>query len=260
MPNQNLIITDQNHIRTICINRPDKLNALNHQTITELQAAFLNAQREANIRVIILTGSGGKAFVAGADITELNVLTPTQALEFSRIGQQLMTLIERLGKPVIAKINGFALGGGMEIAMACSLRIASQNAKFGQPEINLGIIPGFGGTQRLLRLAGRATTLELCLLGQPITAERAYALNIITQLVEVEQLDATVNAIAQQLANSAPHAIRGVLDAVLIGGEASIDMGLDYESQAFAVCISTEDMREGTAAFLEKRKPSFTGK
>lgn len=255
----NLLIADRGSVRRISINRPEKLNALNRETISELHIAFDQARHDNTIRVIVLAGSGEKAFVAGADITEFATATPLQAQEFSRHGQQLMLKIERLGKPVIARIQGFALGGGMELAMSCHLRIASDKARFGQPEINLGVIPGFGGTQRLLRLAGRGAALELCLLGAPIDAARALALGAVTRVVAADQLDAEVDALADQLAASAPHALAGVLDAMLIGGECDIDAGLDYETQAFALCCATADMREGTRAFLERRKPSFKG-
>lgn len=254
-----LLVEDQGAVRRITINRPDKLNALNHQTIGELHEAFAAAARDAAIRVVVLAGAGDKAFVAGADINELDRLSPIQGRDFSRHGQDLMLRIEQLGKPVIAVIQGFALGGGLELAMACHLRIGSTRAKLGQPEIKLGILPGFGGTQRLLRLAGRAATLELCLLGAPIDAARAQALNLLTRVVEPEQLEAEVQAIASQLANSAPLALRGVLDAVLRGGEMAIEQGLDYETQAFAVVQASEDRAEGTRAFLEKRTPQFRG-
>lgn len=244
----------------LTLNRPDKLNALNRQTLGELHSAFESAQGNADVRVVVLTGAGEKAFVAGADIAELAALSAVEALEFSRFGQALMTRIERLGKPVIAAVNGFALGGGMELAMACHLRLASKRAKFGQPEINLGVIPGFGGTQRLVRIAGRAAALELCLGGATIDAARALDLGIVHSLHEPEDLAAAVDAMAASLASSAPHALRGILDAVLLGSEAGIDVGLDYESNAFAVCAATEDMREGTSAFLERRKPTFKGR
>jgi len=254
-----LLIDNDGAVRRITINRPDKLNALNRETISELHLAFGQAKADDAVRVVVLTGAGGKAFVAGADISELNKLTPVQALEFSRYGQNMMANVERLGKPVIAAIGGFALGGGMELAMCCHLRIASENAKLGQPEINLGVIPGFGGTQRLLRLAGRGPTLELCLLGHNINAARALELGIVNRVVAADQLEAETKKLADQLAASAPHALRGILDAVVLGGEASEDVGLEFESQAFAVCVSTQDMREGTAAFLEKRKAAFSG-
>jgi enoyl-CoA hydratase len=256
---RNLLLDDRGAVRRISINRPEKLNALNRETISELHVAFDQARSDDTIRVVIMAGSGEKAFIAGADICELASLTPMQAREFSRHGQMLMTKIERLGKPVVARVQGFALGGGMELAMACHLRIASERARFGQPEINLGVIPGFGGTQRLLRLAGRSAALELCLAGAQVDAARALALGIVNRVVTLDQLDAEVDALANQLAASAPHALAGILDAVLIGGECAIDAGLDYETQAFALCFTTSDMREGTAAFLERRKPVFNG-
>lgn len=260
MAYRNLLTEDRGAIRTITINRPDKLNALNGETIGELSLAFEQARHDAAARVVVLAGSGEKAFVAGADIAELAKLNPIEARDRSRAGHALMRRIETLGKPVIARIQGFALGGGLEIAMSCHLRVASEKAKLGQPEINLALIPGFGGTQRLLRLAGRAATLELCLLGQPIDAARAMALGIVNRVVAAENLDEEVAAIADQLAASAPIALAGILDAVLAGGECAIDQGLDYEAQTFANCFASEDMREGTRAFLERRKAVFSGR
>jgi enoyl-CoA hydratase len=259
MPYTNLLLTDSNGIRTITINRPDKLNALNAQTIAELDQAFRAAQTDDAVRVLVLTGSGDKAFVAGADIAELDGQTPVIAAEFSRRGQVMMRLIETLGKPVIARVQGYALGGGMEIAMACTVRIASKKARFGLPEITLGILPGFGGTQRLQRLCGRGNTLHLALTGKPISAERAFELGIVQELVEHEALDTAVDALATQLASSAPHAMRGLLHAVIQGGDAPIDIGLSYETNAFGLCASTADKAEGTRAFLEKRKAEFQG-
>lgn len=256
----NLLVEDRGAVRRITLNRPDKLNALNHATLTELHAAFEAAGRDPAVRVVVLTGAGPKAFVAGADIAEMNGLSPAQARDFSAHGQALMTRIERLGKPVVAMVNGFALGGGLELAMACHLRFAADTAKIGQPEINLGLVPGFGGTQRLLRLAGRPAALELCLLGAPIDAARAAQLGILTRVVPADTLEAEVEAVAGQLAAAAPLALRGILDAVLLGGEAPLDSGLDYETQVFAVTFSTDDMKEGTSAFLARRKPQFTGR
>jgi len=256
----NLLLSDHAGVRRITINRPEKLNALNAETIGDLDLAFRQAGADPAVRAIVLAGSGEKAFVAGADIGELASLTPQQAQEFSRRGQQMMLGVERLGKPVIARIQGFALGGGMELAMSCHLRIASDKARFGQPEINLGVIPGFGGTQRLLRLAGRGAALELCLTGMQIDATRALALGAVTRVVAADKLDEEVDSLATQLAASAPHALAGIIDAINRGGESSIDVGLDYETQAFALCCATQDMREGTKAFLERRKAVFSGK
>lgn len=260
MAYRNLEIGNRDAVRIITVNRPDKLNALNRETLNELTLAFTQASQDDGVRAVILTGAGDKAFVAGADIAEMNGYAPVQAQSFSRTGQRLMSTIERLGKPVIARIQGFALGGGMELAMACHLRVASDKAKFGQPEINLGLIPGFGGTQRLLRLAGRGATLELCLTGSTISAQRAYELGVVNCVVAHETLDEHVHALADLLAAAAPLAAAGILDAVLQGGEMSLDQGLEFETQAFALAFATEDMREGTNAFLEKRKPTFKGK
>lgn len=257
---QTLLVANDNGVRTITVNRPDKLNALNRQVLSELRVAFGQAAADDDVRVVILTGAGEKAFVAGADISEMSGLTPVQLRDFSRHGQALMTAIERLGKPVIAAINGFALGGGFELAMACQLRLAGDNAKIGQPEVKLGLIPGFGGTQRLLRLAGRSAALELCLVGDPIDANRAHQLGLVNRVIPAAELSAEVAALAAKLAALAPQALRGVIDAIAFGGESALDQGLDYETQLFAVLASTDDMREGTTAFLEKRKATFTGR
>ena len=254
-----LLISDRGAVRTITVNRADKLNALNATTLDALHAAFDDAALDANVRCVVLTGAGPKAFVAGADISEMNALTPVQGRDFSLRGQRMMRRVEKMPKPVIAMLNGFALGGGLELAMCCHLRIAADTAKVGQPEVNLGLIPGFGGTQRLLRLAGRAATLELCLLGAPIDASRALQLGIVNRVVPAAELDAVTHAMADQLAASAPLALRGVLECVNVGGECGIEEGLEYESAQFGLIFSTNDMREGTTAFVERRKPVFTG-
>ena len=254
------LIDTTDGVRTIRINRPDKLNALNAATLDALDAAFADAAGDDAVRVVVLTGAGPKAFVAGADIAEMNALTPVQGRDFSLRGTRMMRRVEKLNKPVIAMINGFALGGGLELAMCCHLRVAADTAKVGQPEINLGLIPGFGGSQRLLRLCGRAATLELCLTGAPVTAERALQLGIVNRVVPAAELEADTMKLAAQLANAAPLALRGMLDCVNIGGECGIEEGLEYESAQFGLMFATEDMREGTSAFLEKRKPAFAGK
>ena len=247
-------------IRRISINRPERLNALNAATLDALHLAFDAAAADPSVRVVILTGSGPKAFVAGADIAEMSALSPAEGRDFSLRGTRMMRRMEKMPKPVIAMINGFALGGGLELAMACHLRIAADTAKVGQPEINLGLIPGFGGTQRLLRLAGRAATLELCLLGAPIDAARALALGIVNRVAAAADLEAETMQLAEQLAASAPLAVRGLLDCVNVGGECGIEEGLEYESAQFGLIFSTDDMREGTKAFLERRKPEFNGR
>ncbi|GGZ59592.1 enoyl-CoA hydratase [Lysobacter xinjiangensis] len=254
-----MTVADRDGVRIITVNRPDKLNALNAATLDALDSAFAEAISAASVRAIVLTGAGPKAFVAGADIAEMNTLTPVQGRDFSLRGQRMMRRVEKSPKPVVAMVNGFALGGGLELAMCCHLRIAADTARVGQPEINLGLIPGFGGTQRLLRLAGRAATLELCLLGAPIDAARARELGIVNRVVPAAELEAQTMAIAQQLANAAPLALRGTLDCINVGGECGIEEGLEYEAAQFGLMFSTEDMREGTSAFLERRKPAFTG-
>ena len=259
MTDSPLLIEDRGAVRIITVHRPDKLNALNAATIDALDAAFADAAGDGAIRAVVLTGAGPKAFVAGADIAEMNGLTAVQGRDFSLRGQRMMRRVEKLPKPVIAMINGFALGGGLELAMCCHLRVAADTAKVGQPEINLGLIPGFGGTQRLLRLAGRAATLELCLVGTPIDAARAHALGIVNRVVPAAELEAETLKLADQLAPAAPLALRGMIDCINVGGEVGLEEGLEYESAQFGLVFSTADMREGTAAFLERRKPAFRG-
>jgi enoyl-CoA hydratase len=256
----NITVVNDGAIAMLTINRAEKLNALNRQTIEELRHAFQAIRADTQIRAAILTGAGPKSFVAGADISEFATLAPHIAREFSLVGQRTFREIETLGKPVIAAVNGFCFGGGMELAMACTLRIAADHAKFGQPEINLGIIPGFGGTQRLPRLVGRSAALELCLLGTPITAERAYELGLVSKVVPAAELLAHAQSLAAQFAKAAPLALRGIMDAIVFGEDMPLDQGLDYESQTFGLLSSTEDMREGTTAFLEKRKAEFKGR
>lgn len=257
---RNLRIEQHGSIRHITIDRPEKLNALDRLTIAELDRAFAQAEDEPEVRVLILAGAGEKAFVAGADIEELANASPAEALALARGGQAMMRRIETLGKPVIARIQGYALGGGLELAMACHLRIASRKARLGQPEIKLGLLPGFGGTQRLPRLIGQAAALEMLLTGEPIEAEKALGLGLVHRVVEPEALDREIETLAQHLAESAPLAIAAILDAVIRGNDGSLELGLDYEAQAFGVVAASEDMREGTRAFLEKRKPRFKGR
>ncbi|WP_226469968.1 enoyl-CoA hydratase/isomerase family protein [Luteimonas panaciterrae] len=260
MSDSPLLISDRDGVRVITVHRPEKLNALNAATLDALHTAFDAAAEDAAVRVVVLTGAGPKAFVAGADIAEMAGLTPVQGRDFSQRGQRMMRRVERMPKPVIAMINGFALGGGLELAMCCHLRIAADSAKVGQPEINLGLIPGFGGTQRLLRLAGRAAALELCLAGAPIDAARAHQLGIVNRVVPAAELDAETMKLATQLATAAPLALRGILDCIIHGGETGLEEGLEYETAQFGLIFSTDDMREGTSAFLERRKPEFHGR
>ena len=255
-----LLSSDHGAVRLFTVNRPDKLNALNAATLDALHAAFDAAAADPGVRAVVLTGAGPKAFVAGADIAEMAALAPVQGRDFSLRGQRMMRAVETLSKPVIAMVNGFALGGGLELAMCCHLRIASDTARIGQPEVNLGLIPGFGGSQRLLRLAGRAATLELCLSGAPIDATRALQLGIVNRVVAAAELETQTMALAQQLAAAAPLALRGVLDCVNYGGECGIEEGLAYEAAQFGLMFATDDMREGTTAFLERRKPTFVGR
>lgn len=252
-----LLIADHDAVRVVTVNRPDKLNALNGATLDALHAAFDAAAGDDAIRAVVLTGAGPKAFVAGADIAEMTGLTPTQGRDFSLRGQRMMRRVEKMPKPVVAMVNGFALGGGLELAMCCHLRIAADGAKLGQPEINLGLIPGFGGTQRLLRLAGRAAVLELCLTGAPIDAARAQQLGIVNRVVAAAELEAETMKLAAQLAAAAPLALRGILDCINVGADCALDEALEYEAAQFGLVFSTDDMREGTRAFLERRKPEF---
>jgi len=259
MAYENLLVERDGAVLIVTINRPDKLNALNTQTVTELDLAMEAARTDAEVRVIILTGSGEKSFVAGADINELAVQSPVSGREHARSGQAVFDRIERLGKPVIAAINGFALGGGCELAMACTLRIAADHAKLGQPEINLGLIPGYAGSQRLPRLVGRGRALELLLMGAPIPADEAWRIGLVNKVVPGAQLMTETRALGQQLAAKAPIAVRYILDAVAGGLEMSFADAQTYEATLFGLIATTDDMREGTRAFLDKRKPTFRG-
>ena len=248
------------HVARVTVSRPKVLNALNAATITELLAAFETLAADDAARVIVLTGAGERAFVAGADIAELSRLQPSEAREVARRGQRLCDLIAGAGKPVIAAINGFALGGGCELAMACTLRVAADTARIGQPEINLGLIPGYGGTQRLPRLVGPGPALEMLLTGDPITADTALRLGLVNRVVPAAQLPAETDALAAKLAAKAGVAVRYILDAVRSGMQMSLADGCDYEASVFGLVAATDDMREGTRAFLEKRRPEFTGR
>jgi len=256
----NVLSQLENNILTITINRPDKLNALNQATLKELDAIITQAKEDDNTAVIVITGAGDKAFVAGADIAELATTDAMTGMKFAQFGQSVFNNIENCGKPVIAAVNGFALGGGCELAMACHLRIASDNAKFGQPEIKLGVIPGFGGTQRLTRLVGKSKSMEMNLLGDMVSADKAEQIGLVNWVVPQGELTPTVKKIAQQLANSAPIALTMTIDAINKGLECALPDALDYEVKAFGICCASEDKNEGTSAFLEKRKAVFKGK
>jgi len=254
-----LLLERDASVLLITINRPKVLNALHGPTLDELSEAFESARVDDDVRVVILTGSGEKSFVAGADINELAQQTPVSGREHARRGQALFDRIERLGKPVIAAVNGFALGGGCELAMACTLRLAADNAKFGQPEINLGLMPGYAGSQRLPRLVGRGRALELLLTGAPIVADEAWRIGLVNRVVPAAELMTEARQLAGMLASKPPIAVRYILDAVAGGLEMSFGDAQTYEATLFGLVSTTEDMREGTRAFLEKRKPLFRG-
>jgi enoyl-CoA hydratase/carnithine racemase len=257
---QNVLYEKRNGIAYVTLNRPKVLNALNTPTWADLRAAFEDARDDDAVRGVILTGAGDKAFIAGADINELAHVTAFQAEQSSRFGQEVLDLIENLGKPVVAAINGFALGGGCETAMACTIRIAVENAKFGQPEVKLGLVPGGGGTQRLPRLVGKSRALQLILSGEMISAQEAYRIGLVNEIVPEADLIARAEAILSKIASNAAIAVKFALEAVNKGMETSQDEGLLLEASYFGLCAATEDKKEGTSAFLEKRAPQFHGR
>ena len=257
---ETLLVETKNRIALITINRPDKLNALNALAKSELKEAFESIKNDPNVDVVILTGSGQKAFVAGTDIKELTELDAVSGKNFSEGGQSVFNLIENLGKPVIAAVNGFALGGGSELALACHLRIASENAKFGQPEVNLGIIPGYGGTQRLARLVGKGRELELILTGDQIDAAEAYRIGLVNKVVPLSDLLRMAEEVARKIISKGQIAVRMALKATNMTQETNLTDGQALEASLFGVCCGTEDFQEGTKSFLEKRKPEFKNK
>jgi len=257
---ENLLIERGGAIAVATINRPKVLNALNAQTLDELRRLVLDVKADESVRVLILTGAGEKSFVAGADINELAVQTPTSGREHALTGQHVLDLIENLGKPVIAAINGYALGGGCELAMACTLRIAADTAKLGQPEINLGIMPGYAGTQRLARLVGKGKAMEMMLTGAPISAAEAERIGLVNRVVAAADLMTEARTLAADLAKNAPIAMRYIINAVNKGLEMPFAEACQHEATLFGLVASTDDMREGTKAFLEKRKPEFKGR
>ena len=260
MAYDNLLFEVSEQIARITFNRPNVLNALNRKTMDELGDCLKKVRADDAIRVLILTGAGEKAFIAGADINELSQQTPVNGREFTLYGQEIIHRLETLGKPAIAAINGFALGGGCEVALACTMRIASRNAKLGQPEVKLGIIPGYGGSQRLPRLCGKGVAHELILTGEMITADEALRIGLVNRVVAPAELLATAAAIANKIIANPPVAVTYALEAVERGMEMPQEEGLHLEATLFGLCCATQDMREGTRAFLEKRPPKFEGR
>jgi enoyl-CoA hydratase/carnithine racemase len=256
----NVLYEKKGAIAYVMVNRPKVLNALNTPTWTDINAAFEAAKADSSVRGVILTGAGDKAFIAGADISELAHVDAYEAEESSRFGQGVLDFIENLGKPVIAAINGFALGGGCETAMACTIRIAAEHARFGQPEVKLGLVPGGGGTQRLPRLVGKGRALQLILTGETISAQEAYRIGLVNEVVPAADLLARAEVILKQIAANAPIAVKFSLQAVNKGLETSQAEGLVLEASYFGICAATEDKKEGTSAFLEKRAPQFQGR
>lgn len=257
---QTILFEVKDSVARVTINRPDKLNALNARAKDELRQVFEQCKSDDAVSVVILTGAGGKAFVAGTDIQELTELNTETGRTFSQKGQEVFDLVENLGKPVIAAVNGYALGGGMELALACHLRIASENAKFGQPEVNLGIIPGYGGTQRLARLTGKGKAMEMILTGNPIDAQEALRIGLVNKVVPLAELMTTADALARATASKGQVAVRMALKAVNMTQETTLTDGQALEASLFGLCCGTEDFKEGTKAFLEKRKAIFKNK
>lgn len=260
MDYENLTLEAKNSVVILTINRPDKLNALNGETLAELKIAFMELKKDDNVKVIVITGSGEKAFIAGADIAELNKLDMISGKEFSEKGQAVFNLIEQFEKPVIAAVNGFALGGGCEMALACHIRLASENAKFGQPEVNLGIIPGYGGTQRLARLINSGRAIEYILTGDIISANEALRIGLVNHVFPKDELMEKAIELAEKIASKPQNAVRLAIKAVNSTAQVSLNEGQNYEAVLFGLCCGTEDFKEGTSAFLEKRKPVFKHK
>ena len=260
MPFDNLLVQCESAVAVLTVQRPQRLNALDASTLDELRQAVLDLQQDQSIRCVIVTGAGDKAFVAGADINEIASDMPEGARLRALRGQHVFDLIERLGKPVIAAVNGFALGGGCELAMACTLRVAADTARFGQPEINLGLIPGFAGTQRLSRLVGKTKAMELILTGNPITASEALVIGLVNRVVPAANLMGEARALAAELAAKPAVALRYAMEAINTGLEMPFAEACRLEASLFGMATATEDMKEGTRAFLEKRKAVFTGK
>ena len=257
---ENVLYETKGSIAYVTVNRPKVLNALNSATFRELKAVFQDAQNDAAVRGVILTGAGDKSFMAGADISELAHITPVEAEENTRLGQGVADLIENLGKPVVAAVNGYALGGGCELALASTIRVAAENAKFGLPEVTRGIIPGAGGTQRLPRAVGKGLALQLILTGGMISAQEAYRIGLVNGVVPAAELISRAEAILAKINANAPLSIKAALEAVNKGMETSQSEGVLLEATLFALCASTEDKQEGVTAFLEKRPARFQGR
>ncbi len=257
---ENVLYEKKGATAYVTVNRPKVLNALNQRTWMDLRTAFEDARDDPDVRGVIVTGEGDKAFIAGADISELATLTAVDAQRSTSDGQAVLNLIEGLGKPVVAAVNGFALGGGCETAMACTIRVASDNARFGQPEVKLGVIPGAGGTQRLPRLVGKGRALQLILSGEMITAQEAYRIGLVNEVVPAAELIPRAEAVLRQINSNAPLAVKYSLEAVNQGLETSQAEGLSLEASLFGLCAGTDDKKEGTSAFLAKRKPQFQGR
>ncbi|MCK4508309.1 MAG: enoyl-CoA hydratase/isomerase family protein [Desulfuromonadales bacterium] len=256
---ENLKVETTNRIAVVTINRPEALNALNEQTLSELQTVFTDVNNNDGVRVVIVTGSGKKAFVAGADIVAMQQLSALDARRFSKLGHELMRSIETCSKPVIAAVNGFSLGGGCELALSCDVRIASENARFSQPEVSLGVIPGFGGTQRLARLIGKGRALELLLTGDMIDADEAYRIGMVNKVVPQEELLETAKSMATKIIGKGPFAVKLVKEAVCTGLEMDLDRANQYETELFGLCFASLDQKEGMLSFLEKRPANFVG-
>ena len=260
MKYKNILFEVETNIAIITFNRPSVFNAMNLETVLELNKAIRECGEDENIKVVVLTGAGDRAFVAGADITYFKGKNPQEIMKFTEVGQSTLRFMETMGKPVIAAVNGFALGGGTEISMACDIRFASDKARFGQPEILLGLIPGWGGTQRLARLVGMGRAKELVMSGEQITAQRAYEIGLVNRVFPAAQLMEEVKKFAQKLAGMPPFAIKMAKCAINYGYDLSLENAMNLEIQCNAQCFSTQDLKEGVAAFLEKKKPHFTGK
>jgi enoyl-CoA hydratase len=256
----NLMLEVKDGLAILTVNRPDKLNALNNEVMKEIKAAFEHIRDNDEIKAVIVTGAGEKAFVAGADITEIHTLDESSGAYFAQVGHDIFTLIEKLPKPVIAAVNGFALGGGCELAMSCHIRLASENARFGQPEVSLGITPGYGGTQRLPRLVGKGRALEMVMTGNMVSADRAHSIGLVNHVYASDELMAKAEEMARAIMSKGPAAVAMCIRLVNEGLDLPLDDAKAHEAKLFGEICATGDMKEGTKAFMEKRKPNFTGK